>query len=57
MLTQLDDSIIKTRRQKDDIFCFYKLSVNLPKTFLEKHGDPKVVRAEATTTITKFIKQ
>ena len=47
----------ETNRAKNaDIFRFYNLQVELPKTFLDKLGDNKAVKPEAINLVRSFIK-
>ena len=46
-----------TLRSQKDIFCFYNLQTEIPKTFFTKLGDSKIVTHEAVRAITQFIKE
>ena len=42
---------------RDNLFCFYNLQTEIPKTFFSKLGDSKVVTPNAINDIILFIKQ
>ena len=54
---QKDELASSTQRSRDDLFCFYKLQVSLPKTFFEKLGNAKLVTSDGIGLIQSFIKK
>jgi len=42
--------------RRKEVFCFYKLQVEIPKTFFTKLGDSKAVTPETIDSIANFIK-
>lgn len=56
MRHNIDEISTETKSNRDNLFCFYNLQTEIPKTFFSKLGDSKIVTGEAIHHITCFIK-